>query len=1310
MENILKTYLKRLTNLSGNNKSLILKRLASEQFADLHDADFLLDKPSFEIISQLLRQKSRIPLCDVLDPRFEKGNLFSKRLRKIARTDQFITEERGTNDLYVGYPFIKGRFTDGTPVHAPLLFFPVQLKTDREKWCLFPEKSSEVILNQSFALAYSHFNQVKITDEMLEKSFDDFSPDPLEFRTELYEWLKETPFRINFNQDLFQDYLIPFSEQSLGELNKNEKTGELKLYSEAVLGIFPQAGSYLVPDYSEMLRQLSTGSLLDLPLFQTAQTQEDVSKQAIREEHMLSVFPSDIAQEEVIRATKKGLSLVVQGPPGTGKSQLICNLMADFAARGKKVLLVCQKRAALDVVHQRLQSIGLKHFLALIHDFRNDRASLYNQLHEQIERVDEYKKLNYSLDAVFLEREFIQNSRETDKILEDLSAFRNALYDESACGISVKQLYLTSSPEKRHIELDDFYTYFRLDDSNTFRKRLEAYTNYLQVLPENHSWKNRKDFSGFRIPDLQAITRFLKSWPEFTAAQNRNFHVLCGVDFNFSLLHNRKTLIRTLEKLASAEPRQYPILKRISDIEGSALSETQKILQEALQFSAASPHVESTLTKDELPAFKEMVQKSIEARNSLAGLKWTFFPSADKHKILDVLGKNNFDIKKNGLSDLARSVEAKIRLNHYLYHPAIAPPLTLPDNKTAFIDYFNQYQGATESVLLMESCGKDWSFILKNKAHEAATTEVFKDTLLQLIEWLKSWEEPFQKINQYFTDLQQQFLFRKPEEAALTFTTDLHQDFDNLVETDTLWNGMTMTEKEVINRLLNEAGQPDSMVITALFDNSIRLAWITHIESVHPELRAVSSQKMKQWETSLQQNIETNRNLSREIALIRLREYTYQDLENNRLGNRLTYRELDHQVTKKRKIWPVRKLLEHYHEEILKLVPCWMASPESVSAIFPMKQDLFDLVIFDEASQCYAEYGLPSMYRGKQVIITGDSKQLPPSNLYKARYEESETNDQYEVATETDALLDLAAQFMPPYYLTGHYRSQSLDLIDFSNQYFYNGKLRLLPDFHYLNQQDPGIRLLKTDGIWENNTNQQEAEKVIELVRSLSDSGKSIGIVTFNYFQQRLIQDLLEQETLQPEELFVKNIENVQGDERDIIIFSLGYAPDSKGKMAMQFGTLNMAGGENRLNVAITRARERIYIITSIFPSQLNTEQSVHEGPKLLKAYLQYAQEVSEGNFRPFLRKNGSYHAEWLLKQKLTEQHQDVEAVFPFADLAIRKNNLFTGLILTDDDLYHQSSSPKEPHANLPILLRQKQWPFTRIYSRQYWLGKIPEY
>jgi superfamily I DNA and/or RNA helicase len=469
---------------------------------------------------------------------------------------------------------------------------------------------------------------------------------------------------------------------------------------------------------------------------------------------------------------------------------------------------------------------------------------------------------------------------------------------------------------------------------------------------------------------------------------------------------------------------------------------------------------------------------------------------------------------------------------------------------------------------------------------------------------------------------------------------------------------------------------------------------------------------MEEQRRELGQLVHEKQQLSQTILLLKARERVYEGVEYNRLNNRVTYRDLYHQLTKKKKIWSLRKVVTDFEEEFLNIMPCWMASPESVSAIFPMRE-MFDLVIFDEASQCFSERGIPAMYRGKQILVAGDDMQLKPNELYQVRWEEDSEHPDLEV----DSLLDLSERYLPTVYLQGHYRSRSLDLIDFSNKHFYEGRLQLLPDRNILNEQRSGIEYLNVQGVWENNTNLTEAKKVVEKVSELlaEDPEKEIGIVTFNAPQQVLIMDLLEEhcalhDITLPSTMFVKNIENVQGDEKDIIIFSIGYARDSKQKLSMQFGSLNTAGGENRLNVAVTRARERIILICSIEPEDLKTEDLRNEGPKLLKKYLEFARDVHQQKFKPVLNLKTKQQTSWYLNSKLkkwgenkfTDLNFEIDSL-PMADLYVKNNGHYLGMIRTDDAHYLSSVSVKDSFAYSPTLFEKKNWDYCFVFSRNLW-------
>jgi len=1316
MNRILKAYLKRLTNLSTRNKSLLLPGLPSEQFLDIFDTDFLLGKPCFDIIQQVIQKKSRIPLCDVQDPRLERSNDVSKRLRKIARTESFIQQERGAQDLYVGYPFVRGKLSDGTPIHAPLLFFPVSLRIDREQWCLFERDEAGVTLNRSFALAYSHFNESAISDDILEKSFEDFPKDFLEFRTQLYEWLKETPFRINFNPALFENKILPFDVQKGSNLQLLEKNGELKLYSEAVLGIFPQAGSYLVPDYNTLLKKSEHDPLKMILLkadddieLDTAILKSTTTK--VKEEELLTPFALDESQEKIILAVKSGKSVVVQGPPGSGKSQLICNLMADFASRGKRVLLVCQKRAALDVVHQRLRSIGMAPFSALIHDFKNDRSQLYQQFALQIEQVESYRQQNYSLDSVFLERKFVQESRSIDQVSTDLDEFRSALFNEDECGVSIKELYLTSDQSAAKAELGEQYRYFRPDQWEDYKKRLRIYAQYTFYLNPTHPWSIRKSFAGFGFPEQQAIKKMLSDWPDAYHQQSVTYTEIAALPFSKILTENRKEVIERLKDIAElvSDEVVFSLFKSYlhSDLNMHERLSFVRQVTDTLEGFLAEDGIEFSLERSELSVFRGKLKKVTDAKQSaVTGMWWDLFGS-EKKDISRVAQTNGLGTSLDHLLKLELLVRNRIELESWLENKYVGYQEKYlnsgSDRADVFVNFFKRAESAADASVRAKL--PVWFSIIKEVAFKVENVEVFNQKIGKLINWLNIWDKMESVMAPFLLPDQIKKLCEDPSQSSKLLDV-LEKDFDSLSDMDQLWEGMSINEQFVTRAVLNQAEElniKDASEVIKIFENSIRLAWITHIETRFPQLRAVTSLKMQQWEEQLQESILSKKTLSSEITAIKLRELTYQDIEKNRLGNRVTYRELGHQVSKKRKVWPIRKLLESYQEEIFSLVPCWMASPEAVSAIFPMEQELFDLVIFDEASQCYSEYGLPAAFRGKQIVVAGDSKQLSPSDLYKIRFEEKGDEEEYTAALEVESLLDLAAQSLDQYQLSGHYRSLSLDLIDFSNQYFYKNTLRLLPDFQGLSEKQPGIKYMKVDGIWKQNANLIEAEAVISLLKELSAGELSVGIVTFNIFQQQAILEAVEKAQITARDLFVKNIENVQGDERDIIIFSMGYAPDEKGKLSMQFGSLNTRGGENRLNVAVTRARERIFFVTSLWPSQLATDATANEGPKLLKAYLQYALDVSDGNYTPQPLSTAHVRTDWLLKNRLLELDKKFRLELPFSDLTIKEEEVYKGVILTDDDLYHRAGSSKESHAYLPLLLRQKHWPFSRVYSRQYW-------
>ncbi|MBD2754600.1 AAA domain-containing protein [Spirosoma validum] len=1320
VQTVLKTFRRRLTNLSSRNRSLLLTSLPAGQFLDLHETDFLLNKPSFSIIADLIGRKSSVSLCEVLDARQERSNEVSRKLRRIDRTVRFIEDERGTEDLYVGWPFVKGKFLDETVVHGPLLFFPVQIEQQGKFWKLIRRGEELAFLNPTLALAYGQFNQVKLPDEVVDKIMDDFDRDPLVFRTQLYEWLKTTALEINFNQDLFTDKLQFFTKQTAKDLTQLERTGELKLYPEAVLGIFPQAGSFLVPDYDRLLAEgigegaegEKPGTLDNEQYFPSAPNPLPSALYPLPEKFIHTPLPMDASQEAALRAVKAGQSLVVQGPPGTGKSQLIANLMADAAASGKRVLLVCQKRAALDVVQERLRQVGMGPFLALVHDFQDDRRALFSQIAEQINQIDAYKQQNNSLNAVLLERDFEIESRRIDETVAELQTFKNALFDTSVYGLSAKELYLTSEPSAPIISLEDSYQQFHLLKVDNFVQRLTDYAAYQQRLGTNHLWTERVSFAQFSNADLTKIDQTITRWTQLRDQSNEQTTQLLGQSLSLDQLAEWRShdweitaLLTLLDSPNIAEVWAVVNYLRNKPDHPAIVMDEAKFEQigQAWEETLVSPGPEASLQTPDLRAFRDLVADARSARSSWISWNWWQLTNAGKEQLQAVASSNNLTLTETDLQTLATKVDKRIRLEAIRYEASsLLTDLLLPETPES-VQLLRRAQQIIERrntiTPLQQLPELYWQ-----------TPERFIDNTKSLSTLAETVEKQRITSEIYLTTTQLKQLWEEDTFVG-SFRQALRNDFDLMVESDHLQAGFSENEALVIERIHDQ--EPSTWV--ERFQMSLRLAWLNHIEALHPALRSVSSLKMSQWEQALQDSVQRKQELSRDILLVKLREQTYRNLTLNRLSNVVTYRDLLHQTTKKRNVWPVRKLMESFADEVFKLVPCWLASPESVSAMFPLREGLFDLVIFDEASQCFAENGIPAMVRGKQVVVTGDNQQLRPSDLYRIRLDDTEQDEEIPIALEVESLLELAAQQLPQISLTEHYRSHSLDLITFSNENFYQNKLSLLPNFDDANRHEPAIRYLNVKGTWEHNTNPIEAEAILQLLDQLVVElpGRSIGVVTFNYPQQQLIQDMLESKfealALAGEStpqlsasLFVKNIENVQGDERDIIIFSIGYASDERGRVVMQFGSLNAKGGENRLNVAVTRARERIYIVTSLWPEQLTIADTANNGPKLLKAYLSYALNVAQERFQPTPSLQHALQSTTLLKHKLAVQHSNWQPELPFADLTVKEDKLYKSLILTDDDAYHQQTL-KQAHAYLPISLRARKWPFVRMWSREFW-------
>ena len=434
---------------------------------------------------------------------------------------------------------------------------------------------------------------------------------------------------------------------------------------------------------------------------------------------------------------------------------------------------------------------------------------------------------------------------------------------------------------------------------------------------------------------------------------------------------------------------------------------------------------------------------------------------------------------------------------------------------------------------------------------------------------------------------------------------------------------------------------------------------------------------------------------------------------------------LTRELGKKSRIMPIRKLFRTIPNLLLKIKPCFMMSPLSVSYFLEAQTYNFDMVIFDEASQIFPEDAIGAILRSKQVIIAGDTKQLPPTNFFASSANNLDgqfdsSDDEYEDEI-FDSILEETASILPNRTLLWHYRSRHEDLIAFSNSHIYKNELITFPG-SAISKEDTGVEYYKVaDGVYEDRCNIPEAKKCVELIieHIKNHPDLSLGIIAFSEKQQSTIEQVLYEYREQhpeyewffdenkDEPFFIKNLENVQGDERDTIIFSICYAKNSRGTMLMNFGPLGKQGGERRLNVAVTRAKMNIKLVGSIEPTDIDLDRAKSDGARLLRSYIEFAMKGAS--------------ALPTQQEDTTENRDDFcDCIYDFLvsngfkvarnvgcsdykiDLAVehpKKNDTFIAGIECDGESYSSARTARERDHLRPQILKNMGWNMYRIWS-----------
>ncbi len=1013
----------------------------------------------------------------------------------------------------------------------------------------------------------------------------------------------------------------------------------------------------LVRDYEVFLDNGVDNPAFDA-VFSLAPRPREQSREAPRPfDERYDVVPCDPTQSSAIAAAAVGESYIIQGPPGTGKSQTITNLIADYVARGKRVLFVCEKRAAIDVVHARLRQVGLADLSCLIHDSQTDKKAFVMDLKETYAGLANLAEANDET-----RRTRAKAVRLLERRLAPLAAFSAAMRSTPATiGVAIRHLLDSAIALRRDVPQLDALSRERLPHYAAWQANRAAVHRFEQALTDaagttvcaTHPLRLlaprladldrpleiilavagelparldsvRTGLAGLLdgIPLSLAVARELVDFADRVAplaAAGRLDALQPESAFGRQFSGWRAELAQASRHLAEAEAETVHWRDKLSAGETEAALELaqafarsslcwlrpawwrlRKILRQAFDFSAYRIRPTWARILEQLLAEHEAVNARQRLLNDAAGALQTDADTA--RDLLETLG--------DGLADVSPHVrECQAMLASAADGPAIVTRLcAIDDDLTA----------AEESLAEIADDADGWPLDELRSAvvQLASRPEVIRPCLRCLRELramapavaatLRTLPHPPRAI-----------------EAAL-----VHHGVTSFIEADRQLAEFTFATRDQCAR-------------------SVEVAYDAWLGQNAAEIRRRASAHF----------VEKLR-----ICELPAARLTEQQKELKRRYNR-GRRALEHEFGKQMRYRPIRDLVADESGDVVKdLKPIWLMSPLSVSDTLPLAGDLFDVAIFDEASQITLEEAVPTLFRAPQTIVVGDQMQLPPTDFFSAKRKEEEDDEllvesdgelvQYDI--DADSLLSHAARNLQATMLGWHYRSRSESLISFSNRAFYDGELLTVPEVaRAAAPRQPILARAATDaadgatelrrrpisfhkiahGVYDKRRNRAEAEYIAALVRGLldTDGSPTIGVVAFSEAQQgeielalaRLAQDdptfgaRLEAEVEREIDgqfvgLLVKNLENIQGDERDVVILSVCYGHPPEGKMLMNFGPINKGGGEKRLNVAFSRAKHHMAVVSSIEPGDITNDYN--DGANCLKDYLRYAQAASVGD------------------------------------------------------------------------------------------------
>ena len=1237
----------------------------------------------------------------------------ARRLLRLARDARTAEEEQGLNILFLALGFLRWKEASGSDVfrEAPLVLLPVELVRN-ERTSTFDIRAREDDIRTNLPL-----------QERLRQDFNIALP-------EIDEEEGWTP----------SAYMTRVVESVSGHAGWSVETdgmqlgffsfAKLLMHHDLNLAAWPED----VLDTNDLLAGLlAKGFEPDQPHF----TLEDKLDALLDPAEIIQVIDADASQTKVIEEVRRGASLVVQGPPGTGKSQTITNIIAAAAYDGQSVLFIAEKMAALSVVHQRLVKTGLGDICLELHSRSANKRAVVQELGRTLSASAKPLPTANGVERLRATRDEL--NRIADLLHQPLPPTGESPFRAMAEIIG----FIGQGTIPPSISLAGLEVLAR-EERTRASAAIHRYVAALQAAgpPEDHP------FRGTTVYDLQ---------PFDLARLDLELDKAVGAMAN---------LLDEVARLGSIL-RQVPP-DTLNDM--ATLSQALALLAKAPEGAAQRvPLLYAKVDEARMIEGLTVGQEWWQAREAAEG---TFTTAAWTADVVSIRA----GIAKGQASFLSRLFGPYPRVTAELASLLAGPMPKAPRDRLALVDQLAEVQArrrrlAEDEDWLQNALDEHWRGERTPFATFLATAQWLRDikrggslssaqdviTALaalpdpagvaaalqaQVNEARLAAETPLGRLGLNLPeaglgpDLQRSSLSR-----LITVFTGMREAKLGYVEWTDLARARAATveagAKAIVDAIVT--GRLDPTQAVSEFAYACAAARWTAARRARPGLDRLV-------EFDRHELVKVFRDLEQErlqIAQTLILAKHYEQMPLGAMGEMGVIRG---EIARKRGHKPIRWLMENAGSMVQRIKPVLLMSPISVAQFLPPGRLTFDLVVIDEASQVRPEDALGVIARAKRIVVVGDQKQLPPTSFFDRLVDEEESNDDEDeemplaaMAADMESVLSLCeARGLRSRMLEWHYRSRDPSLIRVSNAEFYGDRLVLPPsplqmDDHYglKFHRIPGVYARGGSGLGRQGTNRIEAQAV---VKAMADHARhwpdlSLGVVSFSKAQADMLTEVLELERRgdpildgflregRQEDVFVKNIENVQGDERDVILISVGYGPqEPNGRLtAMTFGPINAEGGERRLNVLFSRARVRCEVFASFDPGDIDLNRTQRVGPRVLKRFLEFAKTgIIEEHVPTGLVADSPFEEDvaTVIRGLGYEADPQVGSSGFRIDIGVRhpdRPGQYLVAVECDGAAYHAALWARERDRLRQDILENLGWRFHRIWSTDWFHRREPE-